>query len=50
MKVSPSLWVHSDKLLLQQQTNETPYNVVIPACPESFFVFRKIPDALCLRE
>ena len=24
--------------------------VVIPACPESFFVFRRIPDALRLRE
>jgi hypothetical protein len=25
-------------------------NPVIPARPESFFVFREIPDALCLRE
>ena len=22
-------------------------NAVIPACPESFFVFKRIPDALC---
>jgi len=41
-------WKNFFMLLIQNCNQDDTF--VIPACPESFFVFRRIPDSLRLRE